>query len=554
MTDESLLAAALAALFASLPIGAAIGIVFGPLRLAGTDFSKWFADPGEISEGTDHTWIGMMKWTALHTGRWLLGVTVLALAVVAAWSYVACWVNGPTTREVVTCDLCGLVGTVLTWHGWGLLAGIALSQSLAEAAWRRGLRRTEPRPTRRLTRHRDAESKPLPPPAKGRRRLIICCDGTWNSPVQKRETNVVALLRAIKPMSESPDEIPQIVLYHLGVGTGNFLDQLIGGGAGVGLSNSVKACYGFLVDNYQEGDEILLFGFSRGAYVVRSIAGMIGCVGLLQKKQMHRFIEAWNYYTLPPVERHARNEEFERVFDGRVEAVEISCVGVWDTVGALGIPGTRFCSQAYAFHETKLGDHVRHAFHAMAIDERRGNFQPAIWARETRDRHRPLEQMWFPGVHSNIGGGYDEHGLADAALLWMLSRIAEHELLDVDCTVIKESLARYCGEGFAQGKLQDSRTLFWKAIASPIPRPVCITDDSEQVHESARERMVADPRDPYTGGKRRDWLGTVKIAPRNGYETARIFKVDIPGEKIVPSIGPKRGMCMRMMRLLFGEV
>ena len=554
MTEESLLVATLAALFVNLSVGAAIGMVFGPLRLAGTDFSKWFADPGEISEGSDHTWIGMMKWTALHTGRWLLGATVAALAVVAAWSFIACWVNGPSTREVVTCDLCGLVATALTWSGWGVLAGIIMSQSLVEVAWRRGLGETEPRPTRRLTRHRGVVSDPPPPLAKGRRRLIICCDGTWNSPVQQRETNVVALLRAIKPMSGPPDHIPQIVLYHLGVGTGNFLDRLIGGGAGVGLSNSVKACFGFLVDNYQAGDEILLFGFSRGAYVVRSVAGMIGSVGLLQKKQMHRFLEAWDYYTLSPTERRAQKERFERVFQGRVEAVGISCVGVWDTVGALGIPGTRFCSQAYAFHETKLGDHVRHAFQAMAIDERRGNFQPAIWAREHNDPHRPLEQMWFPGVHSNIGGGYDEHGLADAALLWMLSRIAERGLLDVDRTIIKESLARYRGERYAQGRLQDSRTRFWKAIASPIPRPVCITDDSEKVHESARERMVFDPGDPYTGSKRRDWLGTVTIEPRTGYETDPIFNVGIPGEKIIPSIEPKSGMCMHMMRRLFGEV
>jgi uncharacterized protein (DUF2235 family) len=524
---------------AGLPIGAAIGMVFGPLRLAGTDFSKWFADPGEVSEGTDHTWIGMMKWTALHTGRSLLGAAAVVLIV---------WV-------VVAGDRRGLIHSMLTWPGLGLLAGVALSQGLVEFTWRRGLRETKPRPIGHLTRQRVADQKtaPRPEPAAGRRRLIICCDGTWNSPLQKRETNVVALLRAIKPTAE-PGHIPQIVLYHLGVGTGNFLDRLIGGGAGVGLSNSVKACYGFLVDNYRPGDEILLFGFSRGAYVVRSVAGMIGCVGLLQKKQMHRFIEAWDYYTLTPIERDKLRDDFDRIFTAREKIVDIQCVGVWDTVGALGIPGTRFCSQAYSFHETKLGEHVRHAFQALAIDERRGNFQPAIWVRDAQDPHRPLEQMWFPGVHSNVGGGYDQHGLADAALLWMLSRLAAHRLLDLDNAVIQESAARYCAERYAHGKLQDSRTLFWKAIASPIPRPVCITDHSEKVHDSAHARNDAGRGDPYAAGtERREWLESLATEPRNAHETDAVFHADPPGERISRCIAPKSGLCVRLMRLLFGE-
>jgi Uncharacterized alpha/beta hydrolase domain (DUF2235) len=526
------------AFYTGVALGAAFGMAFGPLRLAGTDFSKWFADPGEVSEGSDHTWIGMMKWTALHTGRSLLAAAV----VLAVWA-------------AARGHLHGLAHAIVTWPGLGVLVGVVLSQGLVELAWRRGLREIKPRATGRLTRQRVVDTTPASAPAAvpGRRRLIICCDGTWNSPLQKRETNVVALLRAIKPTAE-PGSIPQIVLYHLGVGTGNFLDRLIGGGAGVGLSNSVKACYGFLVDNYRPGDEILLFGFSRGAYVVRSVAGMIGCVGLLRKNQMHRFIEAWDYYTLTATERGKLKDEFDRIFAGRERIVDIQCVGVWDTVGALGIPGTRFCSQAYAFHETKLGERVRHAFQALAIDERRGNFQPAIWVRDVQDKYRPLEQMWFAGVHSNVGGGYDEHGLADAALLWMLSRLAEYRLLDLDNSVIQESAARYCAEPYAHGKLRDSRTLFWKTIASPIPRPVCITDHSERVHDSARARTDVDRNDPYAAGtERRAWLAGLTIEPRNAHETDAVFYAKPPGEKITRGIDPKSGLCVRLMRLLFGE-
>jgi uncharacterized protein (DUF2235 family) len=554
VSDQSLYAAFWHAFAAYLPIGTAIGIVFAPLRLAGTDFSKWFADPGEVSERTDHTWIGMMKWTALYTGRVLLGAAVVLLAVRAIGSCVVSWMHGPSTPLDITPHASGVAHAILTWPGLGLVAGVGLAQGLAEIAWRRGLRKTKPRAIGHLTRQRIGDVNRSPPrePVPGRRRLIICCDGTWNSPLQQRETNVVALLRAIEPTGE-PGHIPQIVHYHLGVGTGNFLDRWVGGGAGVGLSNSVKACYGFLVDNYRSGDEILLFGFSRGAYVVRSVAGMIGCVGLLRKNQMYRFIEAWDYYTLSPTERDRFNDDFERIFTNREKVVEIQCLGVWDTVGALGIPGTQVCSQAYAFHETKLGDHVRHAFQALAIDERRGNFQPAVWVRDAQDQHRSLEQMWFPGVHSNVGGGYEEHGLADAALLWMLSRLAEHRLLDFDNTVIRDSIARYRAEHYARGKLQDSRTLFWKTIASPIPRPVCITDHSEKVHDSARERRDVGRGDPYAGAERREWLESLTIEPRSAYETDPVFQVEPPGEKVRRYIDPKSGLCARLMRLFFGE-
>src|SRR5262249_29356798 len=161
-------------------------------------------------------------------------------------------------------------------------------------------------------------------------------------------------------------------------------------------------------------DEIFLFGFSRGAYVVRSLSGMIGAVGLLRKQDMARFAEAWNWYWQ---DRAGREED---VLDGialeRHTGVEVECIGVFGTVGALGIPGSRLCRDAFAFYETQLGAHVRNAFQALAIDERRGNFQAAIWVpadspdseanRLARGPQQVLKQMWFPGVHSNVGGGY----------------------------------------------------------------------------------------------------------------------------------------------------
>jgi uncharacterized protein (DUF2235 family) len=244
-------------------------------------------------------------------------------------------------------------------------------------------------------------------PNPSRRRLIACCDGTWNKPDSYGgSTNVIRLARVIKP--RSADGISQVVYYHSGVGTGNFVDHLVGGGTGLGLSANVRSTYAFFVDNYQDGDEIFLFGFSRGAYTARSAAGMMGHVGIVRKRDMHNFDPLWDYYRLPLEERRRHEQSFLANFPDRVprEKIIIRCIGVWDTVGSLGIPDSRFCQKAYSFHDTELGPGVEYAYHALAIDEQRGPFQPAIWRRNAEPRvEQIVEQVWFAGVHSNVGGG-----------------------------------------------------------------------------------------------------------------------------------------------------
>lgn len=137
------------------------------------------------------------------------------------------------------------------------------------------------------------------------RRLIICCDGTWNRADWEggTATNVIRIARAIKSVGISRDtaksEIPQIVYYHAGVGTGNRQDRILGGALGLGLSKNVRDTYAFLVNNYAPGDEIFLFGFSRGAFTARTLGGMIGSIGLLRKEQMGAFLDAWAYHRLP---------------------------------------------------------------------------------------------------------------------------------------------------------------------------------------------------------------------------------------------------------------
>jgi type VI secretion system (T6SS) phospholipase Tle1-like effector len=258
---------------------------------------------------------------------------------------------------------------------------------------------------------------------------------------------------------------------------------------------------------------------------------------------------------LPEPERNP--QILDLVGPQRHREVEIRCLGVWDTVGALGIPGTRLCSSAYAFHETSLGDHVRYAFQALAIDERRGNFQPAVWAKRFDDPDQVLEQVWFPGVHSDIGGGYQEHGLSDATLQWMLSRLQFHGLVDFDPHCVEGAVNRYHAETYARGKLHDSRSYFWKTVACPIPRPVGITDDSEKVHVSAIDRMRrAGNSDSYAIPSRQAWLGTLpaaKIVPTSPFEQRYVFDDAGCGMAVRPIVRPRRGLCDWAMRRLFGQ-
>jgi len=216
------------------------------------------------------------------------------------------------------------------------------------------------------------------------RRLIAACDGTWNSTDrQTHTTKVVRLARSIR--SCTSDGISQIVYYHPGVGTGNVLDHWVGGGVGVGLSQIVRSVYAWFVDNYQDGDEIFLFGFSRGAYTARSVAGVMAHVGLLRKHDMENFNEVWAYYRLPTAIRDKEELEFLANFPDRIprDQLRIKCIGVWDTVGSLGIPGSRFCQKDYAFHDTVLGQ-VSNAHTRRSRSTNIANRSPLPSGRPTR--------------------------------------------------------------------------------------------------------------------------------------------------------------------------
>ena len=297
----------------------------------------------------------------------------------------------------------------------------------------------------------------------------------------------------------------QVVYYHPGVGTGNGLDRLIGGGTGVGLSRNVRDAYAFIVNNHQPMDEIFLFGFSRGAYTARSIAGLIGVIGLLPPRQMGGFLDAWAYYKLPPSERTRHKTAFDRRFHGRQVDVRVKCLGVWDTVGSLGIPTggpigmVHPCRSAYQFFNVELGAHVEHAYQALAIDEKRGAFDAAVWQARKQviegAQEQEVRQVWFAGVHSDCGGGYPEHGASDLAFLWMASQVAP--LLDLDEDCIEEELDRR--DNYTAGVLHDTLTMPWRLFGRINHRAVG-QGLNETVHSSVIARLDAGQYNPSQSG------------------------------------------------------
>ncbi len=262
------------------------------------------------------------------------------------------------------------------------------------------------------------------------KRLVVCSDGTWNNPEQEDNgipapTNVFKIYNAI---ADDDGSTPQLRYYHPGVGgEGGIFDKVAGGALGIGISRHIKSAFHWLGTNYQVGDEIFLFGFSRGAFTARSIGGFLGrglldLGGLNPKDAWQRVDAAFDAYRQPGSDQSWAESDW--AFFHGAEATPVKFIGVWDTVGALGIPNDLEILNIFErpgkwrFHDTNLGTNVAVARHAMAIDEVRSSFTITRWANTAA--HADAKERWFPGVHSDIGGGYAETGLSDIALQWMM--------------------------------------------------------------------------------------------------------------------------------------
>lgn len=315
------------------------------------------------------------------------------------------------------------------------------------------------------------------------KRIVVCSDGTWSHELDPTPTNVVKIERALK------HDDAQRVWYDRGVGTGGFWDRQFGGATGWGISKNLMEAYLFLARNYEPGDDIYLFGFSRGAYTVRSTAGMIRKCGLLKRRFANwaGIIPAFLIYR----KRDGTADtwlarQFRRRFSHH--PVRIKFIGVWDTVGALGIPVkplnalTRWATQ---FHDVKLSRSVEYAYQAVAIDEKRQVFTPTLWEQDANPppEQKEMRQVWFAGCHSDVGGGNDDSGLSDVALMWLIQRAQSAGL-----SFAPERIAALTPD--ALGEIHESLSGPWLALGIHIRRIGVATRSNEHVDESVKERYT----------------------------------------------------------------
>lgn len=373
------------------------------------------------------------------------------------------------------------------------------------------------------------------------KRLVICADGTWNTPDQKDEgkpapTNVWKMHEAVRKVSAAPDGVKQISHYEPGVGAypkgwagiamrarmlftrKNRQGSLYQGITGEGLDDIIKSCYDWLVEEYEPNDAIYVFGYSRGAYTVRSLAGFIRKCGLLRRDGRMSVDGAFNFYRngIRPTDRPA--EDFRR---DHSHVVNVKCIGVWDTVGALGIPLGIFGqvnAGRHQFHDVTLSSHIEHAYHALSIDERREPFKPTLWEQQP-NAVQQLEQTWFAGVHGNVGGGYADCGLSDNAFLWMAER-ATRAGLALDQEYIRKTICYGKWDGVMRDSMGPPYTAFGpyeREIAKQrISRGVRI-DTRETVHDSAQQRfgrIVPPASAPYGPPNLVDYLQRSPGVPR----------------------------------------
>ncbi|MFO0991678.1 MAG: DUF2235 domain-containing protein [Hyphomicrobiales bacterium] len=284
-------------------------------------------------------------------------------------------------------------------------------------------------------------------PQLPRKRLALFLDGTWNTVGDN--TNVWRLKSLCSTVAGQGG---QSVYYDPGLGT-QMGEKLRGGMFGYGIDKNLQDAYEWLIDKYSEGDEIFLFGFSRGAYTARSLAGFIAMCGLLKPgaplsinqlyARYRRKDEPRTVWTLVDDEAAGLSNSFS-VEDQWVlkysQRVPIKFVGVWDTVGALGVPAFNikyYSSSSYGFLHTGLRLPVQHGFHAVAIDEHRKAFSPTLWTKKSFHNRKnapdrllsQVEQRWFPGAHGNVGGGYENDLLAQIPLIWIMNKAASLGLL-----------------------------------------------------------------------------------------------------------------------------
>lgn len=396
--------------------------------------------------------------------------------------------------------------------------------------------------------------EPAHPPE--RKRLAVFLDGTWNT--LNDNTNVWRLKALCA--QRGTDGLRQVAYYSRGVGTAR-TEKVSGGVLGVGIERNVSRAYEWLVENYEPGDEIFIFGFSRGAYTARSLAGLIALCGLLKPgaplgtgqlfERYRRGDERRTIRWLLARERDGTLTDAtreERWMTTYAMPVPVKMVGVWDTVGSLGIPTPAIrlidkipglSRSSYAFLHTGLRLPIENGYHALAVDEHRAAFAPTLWTKKFREGvpltemapPRPVanvEQRWLVGAHANVGGGYRDDLLSQLPLRWIMEKAAGHGLAFRADVVLEPGLLEVrprdsYGE-FAKGLYRYVAQPFYRPIGAPPEVTQGERDEivNETIDASVFERWRADPT--YRPQNLQDWGRRYRVEP--GALTDAVFAHD----------------------------
>ncbi|MGH9868497.1 MAG: DUF2235 domain-containing protein [Candidatus Polarisedimenticolia bacterium] len=371
--------------------------------------------------------------------------------------------------------------------------------------------------------------------------IILCSDGTGNTALKGRGTNVFKLYEALdlNGHRDDPTLTEQIAFYDDGVGTQTLKPvRLLCGAIGWGLARNVRQLYAALCRCYEPDDRIYLFGFSRGAFTVRALAGLIADSGVIDRMRWHTTAEldALTRKVYRTHRRHYRNltktitkhvglldryrDRFPELYvdEGTATPPQIHFMGVWDTVDAVGLPVEELSwllntfIYPFKFPDYQLSEKVRKACHALAIDDERRTFHPLLWD-ESVERDGRIEQVWFAGAHSNVGGGYEKHGMSLVALDWMMSKAEESGLRFIAPVRDVYGMLRN-----ATDQLYDSRRglgFYYRYQPRPIQKLCARNATRPTIHVSVLQRLLLSGQ-PYTPGNLPDDFDLVGTLTRDG--------------------------------------
>jgi Uncharacterized alpha/beta hydrolase domain (DUF2235) len=414
------------------------------------------------------------------------------------------------------------------------------------------------------------------------KRIVVCSDGTGNTAIKGRGTNVFKLFEAVDLDTHrfDPAVTPQIAIYDDGVGTENFKPlKLLGGATGWGLSRNVKHLYAELARVYDPGDEIYMFGFSRGAFTVRTLVGLIGACGLIDLRKLrprtsrafHIAVkQAYSAYRacyrpllaqLLVTPSHDSAVRFKRRYSYPVD-VRVRFVGVWDTVDGVGLPFhlgdlLNATVHRFKFPDLTLSPIVDRACHALAIDDERQTFHPLMWKETSEDAAR-ITQVWFAGAHSNVGGGYPKQGMSFVALDWMLEEAAQagkpfgqHGL-----RLNRSDRDWFREHASVDDKLYDPRAglgVFYRRRIRDIGKICDAHGVRPRIHVSVLER-IAHGTDDYSPGNLPADADAV-FTPRPDSANTELARRRAAGVQKVLATLPRRGLLDRVKReMAFGQL